>query len=255
MRRTLLGKQNLKGRGALSNPPGRFDLQQLAAVDDGWYLEDEPDHIATTLEPEKAREIITSNDSPDIPFEVSINPYRGCSHGCVYCACPDTPVLMADGSTREISKLRVGDSIYGTVRSGQYRRYAKTQVLARWDVIKPAYRIALEDGTQLSVGADHRFLTERGWKFITGSECGRARRPHLTLNNKLMGTGAFGTRVAQDAEYRSGYLCGLIRGEALSAPTTPSAPTASVQPATHSASRCVIRKRWSVHRSGCRTVT
>jgi DNA repair photolyase len=85
MRRTLIGRQSLTGRGALSNPPGRFDLQQLAPVDDGWYLEEAPDSIATTLEPEKAREVITTNDSPDIPFEQSINPYRGCSHGCTYC--------------------------------------------------------------------------------------------------------------------------------------------------------------------------
>ena len=81
---------------------------------------------------------------------------------------------MADGSTRHISKLQVGDWIYGTVRSGHYRRYVKTQVLARWSVIKHAYRITLEDDTQLTVGADHRFLTERGWKFITGTERGAA---------------------------------------------------------------------------------
>ncbi len=177
MRRTLIGKQSFKGRGALSNPPGRFDLQQLAPVDDGWYLEDQPESIATTLEPEKAREIITTNDSPDVPFEQSINPYRGCEHACSYCAVPETPVMMADGSTRQISKLQVGDSIYGTVRSGHYRRYVKTQVLARWSVIKHAYRITLEDDTQLIVGADHRFLTERGWKFITGTEYGPAVSP------------------------------------------------------------------------------
>jgi DNA repair photolyase len=85
MRRTIIGRHSFTGRGALSNPPGRFDLQQLAAVDDGWYLEEEPAQIPTTLEPERAREIITTNDSPDVPFEQSINPYRGCSHGCPYC--------------------------------------------------------------------------------------------------------------------------------------------------------------------------
>ena len=85
MRRTLIGKQSFTGRGALSNPPGRFDKQQLAPVDDGWYVEESPDSIATTLEPERARELITTNDSPDIPFEQSINPYRGCEHACIYC--------------------------------------------------------------------------------------------------------------------------------------------------------------------------
>ena len=213
MRRTLSGPHSFTGRGALSNPPGRFDRQQIAAVDDGWYLEESPDSIATTLEPERAREVITSNDSPDVPFERSINPYRGCETGCTYCLRPETPVLMADGSTRAIGKLCAGDWIYGTVRRGRLRTYEKTQVLARWAVIKPAYRVTLEDGTQLIVGGDHRFLTERGWKFITGTERGRGRRPHLTVNNKLMGTGAFSSPVFQDQEYRTGYLCGIIRGD------------------------------------------
>jgi len=75
----------LKGRGALSNPAGRFDARQITAVEDGWYMEEEPDSIATTLEPDKARGIITTNDSPDVGFDQSINPYRGCSTGCVYC--------------------------------------------------------------------------------------------------------------------------------------------------------------------------
>ena len=85
MRRTIIGRQEFTGRGALSNPPGRFDRQRLAPVDDGWYIEESPDSIATTLEPERARSIISSNDSPDIPFSQSINPYRGCETACVYC--------------------------------------------------------------------------------------------------------------------------------------------------------------------------
>jgi DNA repair photolyase len=85
MRRTITGRHVFTGRGALSNPPGRFDRQQLAAVDDGWYQEEVPESLATTLEPERAREVITTNDSPDIPFAQSINPYRGCETACVYC--------------------------------------------------------------------------------------------------------------------------------------------------------------------------
>lgn len=77
--------QPLKGRGALSNPTGRFEGRQREAVDDGWYQEEVPDFIPTSIEPDRARSVIARNDSPDIPFEQSINPYRGCSHGCVYC--------------------------------------------------------------------------------------------------------------------------------------------------------------------------
>jgi DNA repair photolyase len=85
MRRTVTGRHSFTGRGALSNPPGRFDRQQLEAVEDGWYQEEVPDSIPTTLEPDHAREIISTNESPDIPFEQSVNPYRGCSHACPYC--------------------------------------------------------------------------------------------------------------------------------------------------------------------------
>ena len=61
MRRTIMGWQSFTGRGALSNPPGRFDRQKLEAVDDGWFLEESPDSIATTLEPDRARSVITTN--------------------------------------------------------------------------------------------------------------------------------------------------------------------------------------------------
>ena len=209
----LIGPQSFIGRGALSNPPGRFDKQQLSQVDDGWYQEELPDSVATTLEPDRAREVISTNDSPDIPFEQSVNPYRGCETACVYCGAGDTPVLMAYGGTKELAKLQQGDQIYGTVREGGYRCYVRTMVLARWCVVKPAYRIRLEDGTELTVGCDHRFLTERGWKFVTGTENGASRRPHLTRNNELLGTGAFSEPVQQDMRYRAGYLCGLIRGD------------------------------------------
>lgn len=85
MNRATLGRKAFKGRGTLSNPAGRFERQALEEVHDGWYEEEQPNSIATTVEPDRARGIITTNNSPDIPFEQSINPYRGCEHGCVYC--------------------------------------------------------------------------------------------------------------------------------------------------------------------------
>ena len=89
----------------------------------------------------------------------------------------------------------------------------RTQVLAHWSVLKPAWRITLEDGTALVGSADHRYLTERGWKFVTGTQCGAARRPHLTTGNKLMGTGEFAKSPEHDDNYRAGYLCGMVRGD------------------------------------------
>jgi DNA repair photolyase len=76
---------SLKGHGALSNPPGRFERGRREALDDGWYREEAPECLASSIEPDRARSIISTNDSPDIPFEQSINPYRGCGTGCIYC--------------------------------------------------------------------------------------------------------------------------------------------------------------------------
>lgn len=75
----------LKGRGALSNCEGRYLEHTTEAVDDGWFMEEPPSSIATSVEPDHARSVISTNDSADVPFDYSINPYRGCEHGCVYC--------------------------------------------------------------------------------------------------------------------------------------------------------------------------
>jgi DNA repair photolyase len=76
---------SIKGRGALSNPPGRFDKLTQTLEQDGWYEEEAPNKVETVVMPEPARSIISRNDSPDIGFGQSINPYRGCAHGCIYC--------------------------------------------------------------------------------------------------------------------------------------------------------------------------
>lgn len=77
--------ERIKGRGAASNPVGRFEATRAVAEDDGWWRDAEPVRIVRTVMDEHARSIINENDSPDIPFDQSINPYRGCEHGCVYC--------------------------------------------------------------------------------------------------------------------------------------------------------------------------
>ncbi len=74
-----------RGRGATINPGGRYESEQRVAEDDGWGSLEELPPFQTEIAYEKARNIITRNDSPDISFDRSINPYRGCEHGCVYC--------------------------------------------------------------------------------------------------------------------------------------------------------------------------
>jgi DNA repair photolyase len=148
-----------------------------------------------------------------MPFEWTINVYRGCSHACVYCCSGDTPILMADGRTKPIAEVQVGDAIYGTIQSGLYRRYVTTQVLDHWSTTRPAYRITLEDGTELITSRDHRFLTDCGWKHVGGPNEGGQQWPSLILGDRLLGPGRFMSAPVGGPEYRRGYLCGMIRGD------------------------------------------
>ena len=75
-----------KGRGALSNPPDRYAACSRGAFDDGWgTLAEQPARPQTSLAVDRSRRVIAINASPDVPFDRSINPYRGCEHGCIYC--------------------------------------------------------------------------------------------------------------------------------------------------------------------------
>ena len=78
-----------KGRGAVTNLQGRYEVDQREVVDDGWLAsseeDGEPKVLRTQVFEERAKTILTRNASPDIPFSVSLNPYRGCEHGCIYC--------------------------------------------------------------------------------------------------------------------------------------------------------------------------
>ncbi|MDA0704238.1 MAG: PA0069 family radical SAM protein [Proteobacteria bacterium] len=87
----------LKGRGAASNAAGRFERERRVAVDDGWARAEEDEDLPplrTTVTLDKSRTIIARNSSPDIPFDRSINPYRGCEHGCVYCFARPTHAFL-----------------------------------------------------------------------------------------------------------------------------------------------------------------
>src|SRR6185436_5665249 len=122
-----------KGRGATINIEGRFEKWAREQADDGWFqalADDEPAKPETVVTIERVKTIITRNDSPDIGFDRSINPYRGCEHGCPFCVAGDTEVLMANGRTLPLSEVRGGDEIYGSELIGGFRRFRKTVVLA-----------------------------------------------------------------------------------------------------------------------------
>lgn len=159
-----------------------------------------------------------------MPFTWTVNPFRGCSHACVYCLGPTTRVLLADGRTRPIAELRVGDAVMGTERVDGRRRYVRTTVLAHWSTTKPAHAVRLACGTELVASGEHRFLTEQGWRHVGGGWCRSGRRPRLRTGSALLGPGPVaGDAVAGDAvagaarphtpAYRQGYLCGLVRGD------------------------------------------
>ena len=85
-----------KGRGAVSSRSGRFETEQRVTTDDGWGSAFDPDlpPLRTTLSVDTTRTILARNNSPDVPFDRSINPYRGCEHGCIYCFARPTHAFL-----------------------------------------------------------------------------------------------------------------------------------------------------------------
>lgn len=142
------------------NPQNRF-VSTSVTYDDG-ELPEQHLHVYE----DNTKSILATNDSPDVGFKWSVNPYRGCTHACAYCVSGDTEILMGDGTTRPISELREGDEVYGTLKRGGFRRLVRTIVKAHWQSIKPAHRIRLADGRSIVASADHRFLTARGWRRV-----------------------------------------------------------------------------------------
>jgi DNA repair photolyase len=82
---TAVDRERRRGRGTVSNTSGRYEPLARVAFDDGWQGIDDLPVFKTTVTVDSTRKIIARNDSPDISFDRSINPYRGCEHGCVYC--------------------------------------------------------------------------------------------------------------------------------------------------------------------------
>lgn len=138
-----------KGRGATLNPEGRFATASREAYDDGWDLppEDKPGRPATIVTAEQARSILSRNDSPDLPFGCSINPYRGCEHGCIYCYARPSHAYLdlspgLDFETRLFAKVNAAE-------------------LLRAELAKPGY---VCESISLGTNTDPYQPAERDWK-------------------------------------------------------------------------------------------
>ncbi|MGE5526507.1 MAG: PA0069 family radical SAM protein [Rhodospirillaceae bacterium] len=174
--KTLTGKHYdaRKGRGAGANPEGRFELTQREAYDDGWGTPDEDalPALKTHVTVERARSIISRNDSPDLPFTQSINPYQGCEHGCVYCYARPSHAYRnlspgVDFETRLFAKVNAAE-------------------LLRAELARPGYRCE-----EITIGAntDPYQPIERAWK-ITRSVlevCAEFKQPvSIVTKNALV---------------------------------------------------------------------
>lgn len=117
-----------KGRGAVGNPKPRFDAEERMAVDDGWGSAD-PDELPplrTTVSSDSSRKVIARNDSPDLPFDRSANPYRGCEHGCVYCFARPTHAYLGmspglDFETKLVAKHNAAELLRAELARPSYR--------------------------------------------------------------------------------------------------------------------------------------
>ncbi len=115
-----------RGRGAVGNPPNRYDSERLEDFDDGWGDEDGPAALPTVVTSERVRTIVTSNQSPDIPFDRSINPYKGCEHGCIYCFARPSHAYLGlspglDFETRLFAKHNAATVLRATLRRKGYQ--------------------------------------------------------------------------------------------------------------------------------------
>jgi DNA repair photolyase len=138
-----------KGRGAVTNgKSGRFELQQAVAVDDGWMdgRDDEEDSpLTTVLGIDSARKVITYNNSPDIGFDRSVNPFKGCEHGCIYCFARPTHAYLnlspgLDFETRLFHKPDAPDRLRAELSARSYKNPLPITLGINTDAYQPIER-------------------------------------------------------------------------------------------------------------------
>jgi len=120
---------------------------------------------------------------------------------------------MSDGSSKQLKNIKIRDKIIGVKKQGRLNYYVNSVVLNHWKTKRNGYKIIMNDGTEVICSSNHKWLSNRGWKYTTGMEWGKLRRPHLTSNNYIMGSGNLINLLPETEDYMRGYLCGIIKGD------------------------------------------
>jgi DNA repair photolyase len=149
---TLIEAERRRGRGARSNRAGRYESELREAFDDGWESLGELEPFKTQVAREVARSIIASNDSPDVGFDQSINPYRGCEHGCIYCYARPTHAWLGhspglDFETKLYAKVNAAELLERELAHPRYQ----PKVIALGAVTDPYQPIEREHGITRAV--------------------------------------------------------------------------------------------------------
>lgn len=142
--------------------------------------------------------------------------YNQCKHKCLYCVDENTVVLMADLSEKLIKDVNIGDHIIGITKSEDYNIYKTCEgtVLTRIESFQEAYEITLANGTKLVCSDNHRWLSNRGWKYtFVDKKSGHGR--FLTVKNKIRYIYHPSGKLGETEDYKRGYLRGLIDGDGL----------------------------------------
>ncbi|PIE12556.1 MAG: radical SAM protein [Rhodobacterales bacterium] len=138
----LIEQSRRRGRGAASNLAGRFEVHSRQEEDDGWGIPEERPRIVTEVREEKARSLISYNRSPDLPFDRSINPYRGCEHGCIYCFARPSHAYLGlspglDFETRLVARPNAAEVLERELSSNRYK-VAPIAIGTNTDAYQPA---------------------------------------------------------------------------------------------------------------------
>lgn len=124
----IASTKRIKGRGAVSNLAGRYEIQTTEVIDDGWWQDEGHGQVvagSTSVTPEFAKTILSRNQSPDLPFSVSLNPYRGCENGCIYCFARPTHAYLGlspglDFETKLYAKVNAAELLRRELSAASY---------------------------------------------------------------------------------------------------------------------------------------